>query len=207
MCEAQQWKSIEYSPSHCICRRTFCVTLCAALSGLHSGCGSRPSSLAGQIQSVDLGATGSYEQRPLDGVFGAAFLLLEEHYKSLGYAGPPEGYPKTTEEAVRWHRRMPAEWWSSSSIPYELWGRQSRAEPNEVTLPLDVPVRLLRAHLDSAGRFEFNDLPLGRHTLFIRWGKNPDPQNNVSGPYGITIDRRGRTEQVFPVNRFDLIDT
>jgi hypothetical protein len=102
---------------------------------------------------------------------------------------------------------LPEEWWNFPSIPYEWWGRQSGTEPTEVTLPLDVPVHLLRAHLDSAGRFEFKDLPRGRHTLFIRWGKNPDPQNNISGPYEVLVEKGGRIEQVVPVSAFDMIDT
>jgi hypothetical protein len=188
-------------------RRTFFATLCVAMSIVGSGCGSRTSSLAGQIEWDDLGGvTRSYEF-PLNGVFGAAFLLLEDDYESLGYEGPPKGYPKTKEEVVNWNRQMPDDWYSYSSIPYEWWGRQSGAEPTEVTLPLDGPVHLLRAHLDSAGRFEFKDLPRGRHTLFIRWGKNPDPQDNVSGPYEVIIDNRGRIDQVFPVNVFDMIST
>lgn len=187
-------------------RRVFCVTLCAAVSIISSGCVTRTSSLAGQIQWDDLGVTRSYDF-PLSGVFGAAFLLLEDDYESLGYEGPPKGYPKTAEEAIDWQRQMPEEWWSLSSIPYEWWGRQSGTEPTEVTLPLDVPVHLLRAHLDSSGRFEFKELPRGRHTLFIRWGKNPDPQNNISGPYEVIVDQSGRIDQVFPVNAFDMIDT
>jgi hypothetical protein len=186
--------------------RTFFVTLCVAMSVVGSGCVTRTSSLAGQIEWDDLGMTRSYEF-PLNGVFGAAFLLLEEDYESVGYEGPPKGYPKTNEEAVHWHQQLPEEWWNFPSIPYKWWGRQSVTEPTEVTLPLDVPVPLLRAHLDSAGHFEFKDLPRGRHTLFIRWGKNPDPQDNISGPYEVTIDKPGRIEQLFPVNVFDLIST
>ncbi|MCC6486437.1 MAG: hypothetical protein IT364_02980 [Candidatus Hydrogenedentes bacterium] len=186
--------------------RAFFATLCVAVSLAGSGCGTLTGSLAGQIQWEDFGVTRSYEF-PLNGVFGAAFLLLEEDYKSLGYEGPPKGHPKTTKEAVDWHRQMPEEWWSASSIPYKWWGRQSGTEPAKVTLPLDVPVTLLRAHLDSAGRFEFKGIPRGRHTFFIRWGKNPDPQNNISGPYEIIVDRGGRIERVFPVSAFDMIDT
>lgn len=194
-------------PRERLSRRTFCIAVGTAVSGATSGCGSRPSSLIGQIQWVDLTAAGSREEGPLGGVFGAAFLLLEEDYKSLGYGGPPKGYPKTHEEAVDWHGQMPTDWWISTSIPYEWWGRQSGTEPTEVTLPLDSPVHLLRAHLDSGGHFEFKELPLGRHALFIRWGKNPDPQNNVSGPFEVIIEKHGRLEQAFPVNAFDLIDT
>lgn len=186
--------------------RAFFATLSVAVSLVGSGCGTLPGSLAGQIRWEDFGVTRSYEF-PLNVVFGAAFLLLEEDYKSLGYEGPPNGYPKNTEEALRWHGQMPSDWWSSSSIPYEWWGRQSGTEPAEVTLPLDIPVPLLRAHLDSMGRFEFNDIPRGRHTLFIRWGKNPDPQNNISGPYEVIVDQGGRIEQIFPVSAFDMIDT
>ena len=193
-------------PEH-MSRRAFCVTLCAAMSSVNSGCGSRPSSLVGRIQWVDLTVGGSHMARSLGRIFGAAFLLLEEHYTSLGYEGPPKGFPGTLEEALPWNRQMPAEWWSDSSIPYAWWGRESGTEPTEVTLPLDVPVPLLRAHFDSSGRFEFKDLPRGRHTLFIRWGNNPDPQNNISGPYEVIIDTHGRFERVFPVNAFDLIDT
>ena len=199
--EANQIHATECAP-----RRTRCAALCVAMIIVSSVCGTRTSSLAGQIQWDDLGVTRSYDF-PLHGVFGAAFLLSEEDYKSLGYEGPPKGYSKTTEEAVHWHQQMPAEWWSISSIPYEWWGRQSGTEPTEVTLPLDVPVHLLRAHLDNAGRFEFTDLPRGRHTLFIRWGKSPDPQDNISGPYEVIIDERVRIEQVFRVNAFDLIST
>ncbi|MCC6694072.1 MAG: hypothetical protein IT365_00450 [Candidatus Hydrogenedentes bacterium] len=187
-------------------RRAFFATLCVAVSIIGSGCGTLPGNLAGQIQWEDFGVTHSYEF-PLNGVFGAAFLLLEEDYRSLGYEGPPKGHLKTTEAAIDWHRQMPEEWWSSSSIPHEWWGRQSGTEPAEVTLPLDVPVPLLRAHLDSMGRFEFNNLPRGRHTLFIRWGKNPDPQNNISGPYEVIVEKGGRFEQILPVSAFDMIDT
>ena len=143
----------------------------------------------------------------MGGVFGAAFLLLEENYHALGYEGPPRGYPTTNQEAVSWHEGMPAEWWSLSSIPYALWGRDSKPDPAEVTLPLDVPVPLLRAQLDSSGRFEFTDLPEGRHTLFIRWGRNPDPQNNISGPFEVNVDARDHIQETFPVNAFDMIDT
>lgn len=38
-------------------------------------------------------------------------------------------------------------------------------------------------------------------------GKNPDPQNNISGPYEIIVEQGGRIERVFPVNAFDMIDT
>lgn len=194
-------------PPQSMPRRTFIITVCVAMNSANSGCGSQPSSLAGQIQWLDLNASGSPIEDMPGHVFGAAFLLLEGQYKSLGYEGPPIGYPKTVEEARHWHRQMPEEWWTYSSIPYEWWGRQSGREPTGVTLPIDVPVHLLRAHLDSNGNFEFRDLPLGRHTLFIRWGSNPDPQNNISGPYAVIIDKRGRTDQVFPANAFDLIDT
>jgi hypothetical protein len=171
------------------------------------GCGTPASTLAGQIEWVRYPGTYGSAEGPLTSVFGAAFLLLEEDYESLGYDGPPQGHPKTTEEAVHWHKQLPEEWWNFPSIPYKWWGRDSGTEPTEVTLPLDVPVPLLRAHLDSAGHFEFKDLPRGRHTLFIRWGKNPDPQDNISGPYEVTIDKPGRIEQLFPVNVFDLIST
>ncbi len=189
-------------------RRTFCATLCAAVGVVHSGCGARTGSLAGQIQWVGWTEDHRGELTPLDRVFGAAFLLLEREYKSLGYEGPPKTYPMTPEEARNWHRdkRLPTEWWYLS-IPYEWWGRGSGTQPTEVTLSLEVPVHLLRAHLDNVGRFAFKDLPFGRHTLFIRWGKSADPQNNISGPYAVIIDKPGQTEQVFPVNAFDMIDT
>ncbi len=190
-----------------ILRWIFCATLCIAVSVITSGCEKSASTLAGQIEWVHFPGTFGSAEGPLTGVFGAAFLLLEEDYESLGYEGPPQEHPETTEAAVDWHRRMPEEWWSLSSIPYEWWGRNSETEPTEVTLPLDVPVPLLRAHLDSTGRFEFKDLPRGRHTLFIRWGKNPDPQNNISGPYEVIVEHGGRIERVFPVNAFDMIDT
>jgi len=188
-------------------RRAFCVTLCVAMSIMSSGCVTRTSSLAGQIEWVHFPGTFRSKEGPLNGVFGAAFLLFEKDYESLEYDGPPKGYPKANEDAVHWNRQMPEEWWNPSSIPYEWWGRQSGTEPTEVTLPLDVPVPLLRAHLDSRGRFEFKGLPRGRHTLFIRWGKNPDPQNNISGPYEVIVKKGGRIEQAFPVSAFDLIDT
>jgi hypothetical protein len=196
-------------PPERMTRRTFCVTLGVVTSIVNWGCGTRTSSLAGQIQWVHYPGTGTYRstEGPLNGVFGAAFLLLEEEYESLGYDGPPKGFPKTVKEALDWHRQMPEVWWNLPSIPYEWWGRQSGTEPTEVTLPLDVPVHLLRAHLDSVGRFEFADLPRGRHTLFIRWGKSPDPQDNISGPFEVLIDEPGRIERVFPVNAFDLIST
>lgn len=195
-------------------RRTFLVAIGGAVNSVICGCGSqsktlieaKPSSLAGKIQWTNL-EYGSHIGYSGGHVFGAAFLLLEEHYKSLGYKGPPAGYPKTNEEALQWHRQMPGEWWSASSIPYEWWGRESGKEPAEVTLPLAVPVHLLRAHLDSNGSFEFKDLPLGRHTVFIRWGRSPDPQNNISGPFAVIVEKRGQIAQTFPVNVFDLIDT
>jgi len=196
---------IEMHIPECMLRRTFIISICTTISSANLGCGSQSSSLVGQIEWVDLNAP-SIED-PSGQFFGAAFLLLEEKYKSLGYDGPPIGYPKTQKEAVDWHRQMPAEWWSSSSIPHEWWGRGSRREPTEITLPTDIPVHLLRAYVESNGSFEFKDLPLGRHTLFIRWGRNPDPQNNISGPFEVVIDKRGRIAQVFPVQAFDLIDT
>ncbi|GMV95542.1 MAG: hypothetical protein AMXMBFR82_53200 [Candidatus Hydrogenedentota bacterium] len=194
-------------PHKAMRRRTFCATLCVAVSLATSGCGAPASTLAGQIEWVRFQGTFGSAEGPMTSVFGAAFLLLEKDYESVGYQGPPRGFPKTTEESIDWQRQMPEEWWIYSSIPYEWWGRDSGTEPTEVTLPLDVPVPLLRAHLDSAGRFEFQDLPRGRHTLFIRWGKNPDPQNNISGPYEVIVEHGGRIEQVFPVSAFDMIDT
>ncbi|MCC6155917.1 MAG: hypothetical protein IT367_19275 [Candidatus Hydrogenedentes bacterium] len=195
-------------------RRTFIIAISVALSSVILGCGSHPntltesepSSLAGKIQWTILDS-GSQIDYSGGHVFGAAFLLLEEHYKSLGFKGPPAGYPRTKEEALKWHRRMPDDWWSDSSIPYDWWGRKSGIEPIEVTLPLAVPVHLLRAHLDSSGSFEFKNIPLGRHTLFIRWGKNPDPQDNVSGPFAVVVEKPGRIDQVFPVSTFDMIST
>lgn len=181
------------------------MALCAAISSVMPACGSRRSNLIGQIQWVNFRATNAPGLDSLEKIFGAAFLLLEEHYASLGYKGPPEGYPKTPAEVTAWKKRMPEEWWTS--ISYEWRGRDSGIEPRQVTLPLDIPVPLLRAHLDSSGRFEFQGLPLGRHTLFIRWGNSPDPQNNISGPYEVIIDKPGRIERVFRVNPFDMIDT
>ena len=177
------------------------------MSSVTVGCESRPCDLAGQIKWVDVNTTGGTKEGPLGKVFGAAFLLLEGQYKSIGYEGPPDGYPKTREEAVEWNQQMPNEWWNYSSMPYEWWGRGSEKEPTEVTLSLAAPVHLLRAHLDSNGSFEFKDLPRGRHTLFIRWGQNPDPQDNVSGPFAVVIEKRGRIDQVIPVSAFDMIST
>lgn len=195
-------------------RRTFIIAIGGAVSCAIWGCGSQPntrtesepSSLSGKIQWTNL-ESGSQIDYSGGHVFGAAFLLLEEHYKSLGYKGPPAGYPKTNEEALQWHKQMPEQWWSYTSIPNEWWGRKSEIEPINVTLPLAVPVHLLRAHLDNNGHFEFKNIPRGRHTLFIRWGMNPDPQDNVSGPFEVVIEKPGRIDQVFPVSIFDMIST
>lgn len=194
-------------PTVCTPCRTLRVALCAILASLGSGCGPEPSNLTGKIYWVHLAGAEYGTEGPLNGVFGAAFLLLEEHYDSLGFEGPPEGFPTTSQDSVEWHRHMPEAWWTEPALVHEWWGRQSGPEPAEVTLHLDVPVHLLRAHLDSRGNFEFNNLPRGRHTLFIRWGKNPDPQNNISGPYEVIINEAGKSERVIPVSAFDLIDT
>jgi hypothetical protein len=163
--------------------------------------------LAGQLRWSDRIRSGHWNNHTTYKYFGAAFLLLEDQYKSLGYAGPPTGEPKNQEEAMHWHDRMPLEWWVSSSIPYEWWGRGTGPEPTQVTLPLAVPARLLRARLSDSGSFEFKDIPQGRHTIFVRWGINPDPQNNISGPFAVVVEKRGRIEQEIPVNVFDIIDT
>ena len=197
-----------------VSRRKFCATLCAMIGSAYFGCRPRPSGLivqksilVGQLRQVDINTPTLQHLGPINSVFGAAFLLLEAQYKSLGYAGPPAGYPKTRDEVITWNKQIPPNWWSYESIPIAWWGRESGKMPVEVTLRLDVPVHLLRAHIDKRGRFEFEDLPVGRHTVFMRWGRNPDPQNNLSGPYGVTIGKRGRIEQEFPVSRFDMLDT
>lgn len=154
---------------------------------------SRGHDLVGQIVWVDDPRAESLEDaRPLDRVSGTAYLLLEEDYARADYPGPPrEDVTKREDYFIKTRFDLLPDGW-----------RLAKKEPTG-----SEPEYLLAAPLDSAGRFRFKTLPAGRHTLFIRWGKNPDPSDCISGPYEVVFGGRRTTEQRFLVNRFDLIST
>ena len=154
---------------------------------------SRGHALVGQIVWVDDPRTESLDAaRALDQVSGTAYLLLEENYALADYPGPPrENVTKRAEYFLKARvDLLPHDWQLAEKEP-------TGSEPEY----------LLATPLDSAGRFRFKALPAGRHTLFIRWGKNPDPSDCISGPYEVVLGDRRTTEQRFLVSRFDLIST
>lgn len=112
---------------------------------------------------------------------GTVFILLEEDYARVGYAGLPAGD------------------WTDPS--YVAW------QATQEKLTEDRPDFLLQAPLDATGRFSIEHVPRGRHVVFIRWGCGPDPRDALSGPYEVVIEDGVPTEQSFPVTRLDVLNT
>ena len=153
--------------------------------------------LIGQIVWDDNPRTELLEQRlvVLDAVSGTAYLLLEEDYVLARYDGPP-----TDDVRKRFVVDSDYELWRTFRLPDS--GSRLRKKPTGTE-----PEYLLKTPLDAAGIFRFEVLPPGRHTLFIRWGNNPDPADCMGGPYEVVLGDRKTTEKRFIVGWFDLRST
>jgi len=157
-----------------------------------AGCSSCSKDLVGRVLWMnDFGKGGEAEAYERPTLEGRAFLLLEQHYASVEYGGPQtNSYIASLEDARMWRKSYPKGW---------EWERT-----NKERLVGDGTELLLEAPLDAVGAFRFENVPVGRHSLFIYYDPEGEPHGCVGGPFEVlvTVESRKRALRDFYLNDF-----
>ena len=119
------------------------------------------------------------------GLHGTAFLLLEEHYDTVGLDGPAELILPDGDHAIKRHQYYPENW--------TLGVDDARGPGTEL---------LLKTSIDADGAFSFGDIPPGTHTLYIRWSNRySGPRWAKAGPFPVSIEEDQYLRLEFPTGR------